>query len=152
MYTQHPICRWTGAIDPDRYDTVAYDFRASTDSQFAIVLAIDSLTDTTVVDSIALEIGRRYWWKIISRDNHGATSTSDVSRFRVYLPGDVDKNWSVSSADIVSMVNFVFKGGSFAAPQCAGDVNKDGSVTSADIISLVNYVFKGGVEPIPGCG
>lgn len=62
--------------------------------------------------------------------------------------GDVNKNGVINSADIIYLVNFVFKGG--AAPLCsptAGDVNCNGVTNSADIIYLVNHVFKGGPPP-----
>lgn len=62
--------------------------------------------------------------------------------------GDVNVSGAINSADIIYMVNFVFKGG--APPICsptAGDVNCNGVTNSADIIFLVNYVFKGGQAP-----
>jgi hypothetical protein len=55
---------------------------------------------------------------------------------------------NVTSADIITLVNFVFKGGPAPQPcNAAGDVNCSGGVTSADIITLVNFVFKG--QPLP---
>jgi len=66
--------------------------------------------------------------------------------------GDVNVNGSITSADIIVLVAYVFKGG--VAPQPiaeAGDVNCDHSVTSADIIYLVNHVFKGGPGPCDAC-
>jgi hypothetical protein len=65
--------------------------------------------------------------------------------------GDINKDDAVTAGDIISLVNYVFKGGS--APPCsgtAGDVDCSGSITAADIIYLVNYVFKLG--PIPCTG
>jgi hypothetical protein len=65
--------------------------------------------------------------------------------------GDVNETGTINSADIIYMVNYVFKGG--PEPSCsstAGDVNCTGSTNSADIIFLVNYVFKGGPPPA-GC-
>jgi hypothetical protein len=62
--------------------------------------------------------------------------------------GDVNVSGAINSADIIYMVNYVFKGG--APPICspsAGDVNCNGVTNSADIIYLVNYVFKGGPPP-----
>lgn len=63
------------------------------------------------------------------------------------LPGDVNCDGSCTSADIIYMVNYIFKGG--APPDVPGhaDVNCDGSDTSADIISMVNFVFKSGNPP-----
>jgi hypothetical protein len=70
----------------------------------------------------------------------------------ILLTGDVNLSSTLTSADIIGLVNYVFKGG--AAPQpCpeAGDVNCDSKLTSADIIGLVNYVFKSGAAPCNVC-
>ena len=64
--------------------------------------------------------------------------------------GDVNSTGNINSADIIFLVNYVFKSG--AQPACGGvtgDVNCTGTINSADIIYLVNYVFKGGPAP---CG
>jgi hypothetical protein len=57
-------------------------------------------------------------------------------------PGDVDYSGKLTAADIVYLVNYVFRGG--LAPQpCTmyGDVNCTGSVTVSDVIELVRVVF-----------
>jgi plastocyanin len=67
-------------------------------------------------------------------------------------PGDVNQSGAITSADIIYMVNHVFKGGPAPLPVSdAGDVNCSGSLTSADIIFLVNHVFKGDVGPCSSC-
>ena len=152
VYSQHPYFAWTPAGDPDPHDTVQYDYRISIDSLFAFALVVDSLADTTYADSVALETGRRYWWKVLSRDNHGLTAQSEVAQFRTYKPGDVDKSWSLTSADIITLVNYVFKGQPLAVPECGGRANSDSVINAADIIWLVNTVFRGGAEPKAGCG
>lgn len=65
-------------------------------------------------------------------------------------PGDVNGDLVVTSSDVITLVNFVFKGGA-APPTGVGDINCNGSVTSADIILLVNYIFKGGPAPCDPC-
>jgi len=63
--------------------------------------------------------------------------------------GDVNQSGSITSADIIYTVNYVFKGGPAPLPTAIeGDANCDTIVSSADIIFLVNYVFKGGPAPI----
>jgi len=70
----------------------------------------------------------------------------------VALTGDVNLTGTLTSADIISLVNFVFKGGATPQPcEAAGDVNCSGTVTSADIIHMVNHVFKGGPAPCDVC-
>jgi len=59
---------------------------------------------------------------------------------------------TITSADIIVAVNYVFKGGPDPQPcPASADVNCGGTVTSADIIILVNYVFKGGPAPCDAC-
>jgi hypothetical protein len=62
--------------------------------------------------------------------------------------GDANNDRSLTSADIILLVNYVFKSGHSPYPvPAAGDVNCSGGTTSADIIALVNHVFKGGPGP-----
>jgi hypothetical protein len=68
------------------------------------------------------------------------------------LPGDCNANGQTTSADIIYLVNYVFKGNVPPVVPTHGDVNCDGVTTSADIIHLVNYVFKGGVPPCSQTG
>lgn len=70
----------------------------------------------------------------------------------IAMTGDVNNSGSITSADIIYCVNYVFKGGATPLPcTAAADVNCSGSVTSADIIYLVNFVFKGGNAPCDVC-
>jgi hypothetical protein len=65
-----------------------------------------------------------------------------------YTLGDIDNSGEITSADVIRLVNFVFRGGPPPQPvRRSGDINCDGPVTAPDIILLVNYVFKGGAEP-----
>ena len=70
----------------------------------------------------------------------------------VSLTGDANFDASITSADIVYMVNYVFKSGTAPLPIAqAGDVNCDSGLSSADIIALVNFVFKSGPVPCDVC-
>jgi len=70
----------------------------------------------------------------------------------ITMTGDVNLSGTLTSADIIGMVNYVFKGGSTPLPcPASGDLNCNGSVTSADIITLVNHIFKGGPAPCDAC-
>ena len=65
--------------------------------------------------------------------------------------GDVDASGTVTSADIVYLINYVFKSGPAPTHPNNGDVNASCVVNAADVIYLVGYVFKGGPEPQAGC-
>jgi hypothetical protein len=70
------------------------------------------------------------------------------------LTGDVlpPSDGLLTAADIIYLVNYVFKSGPMPNPcQAAGDVTCDGAITAADVIFLVNHVFKGGPPPCNIC-
>jgi hypothetical protein len=63
--------------------------------------------------------------------------------------GDVNGDGVINSADVVYLINYLFKGGPEPSPLETGDVNCDGTINSADVVYLINYLFKGG--PTPAC-
>jgi len=65
----------------------------------------------------------------------------------LYTCGDVNSNGNVNLADVIYLVNYIFKGGPAPNPLASGDVNKDGKINLADIVYLINFIFKGGPEP-----
>lgn len=70
----------------------------------------------------------------------------------VVKTGDVNVSGTITSSDIIGLVNYVFKSGLPPQPcPASGDVNCNGVVTSADIIGLVNFVFKSGLPPCNAC-
>jgi hypothetical protein len=64
-----------------------------------------------------------------------------------YLHGDLNHDGTVTVADIVYLIIYLFKGGSAPDPYGSGDANCDGKVTISDTVFLVNYLFKGGPKP-----
>ena len=62
--------------------------------------------------------------------------------------GDVSADGTVSSSDIISLVNFVFKSGPPPASPTQSDTNCSQDLTASDVIILVNYVFKGTNVPV----
>jgi hypothetical protein len=66
--------------------------------------------------------------------------------------GDVNQNNSINSADVVYLMNYIFKGGPDPLPCPAnGDVNCSYSIDSADLIHMVNWVFRGGPPVCDEC-
>jgi len=112
----------------------------------------------------------RHWngatWKDITSShddvNNVICGTTDaLSPFALGMPsadcpvvktGDVELSGAITSADIIYLVGYVFKGGAEPLPcAAAGDANCSGSITSADIIWLVTHVFKSGDPPCDVC-
>jgi hypothetical protein len=65
------------------------------------------------------------------------------------LRGDANGDGIVDPADVVYLINYLFKEGPLPDPEEAGDANCDGVVDPADVVYLINYLFKNG--PPPGC-
>jgi len=61
--------------------------------------------------------------------------------------GDLTQDGAITAADVISIVNYVFKGGPTPEPPECADVNHDYAVTSADAISLIGFIFRGGAAP-----
>lgn len=61
--------------------------------------------------------------------------------------GDATGDGLVNVADIVCLVNYLYKGGSEPCPPEAGDATSDCVVNVADIVYLVNYLYRGGDPP-----
>ena len=102
-----------------------------------------------VVDTILLPIGGQYPSQFVATLNNLLYVADPLSGVLIFSTttsrGDPNDDGIVTSADIIYMVNHVFKGGPGPIPdESAGDVNCDGIVTSSDIIFMVNYIFKSG--------
>jgi hypothetical protein len=124
----------------------------------SVMLVEDHAVDLAVGDTI------RWTYGIAVSDVSEADLVATIDSIRlasdplateccpIYLVGDVNSSAAVTSADIIYLVNYIFKGGPCPLPCCAnGNVNCDGVVSSADVIRLVNYVFKSGVAPCDIC-
>lgn len=63
--------------------------------------------------------------------------------------GDANADGEFSLADIIAVVNHLFKGGPTLDPACRGDANGNGMLNLTDVVYLMNFVFKAGPDPIP---
>jgi hypothetical protein len=61
--------------------------------------------------------------------------------------GDANGDGAINVADIVYLVNFLYRSGDPPDPMEAGDASCDGIVDVADIVYLVNYLYRGGDPP-----
>ena len=82
----------------------------------------------------------------------------DESEMRGYTPGDANSDGLVDIADLVFMVNWMFKGGPSAAVPSSLDVNGDCFVDVSDLVKMVDHMFLidgptldcGCVDALPG--
>jgi hypothetical protein len=61
--------------------------------------------------------------------------------------GDANNNGTIEIADVIYLINYLFKGGPKPVPEIAGDSNNDNKITIGDAVYLINYLFKGGPKP-----
>jgi len=87
-----------------------------------------------------------YEIRALARDKNGIFSEwSDSLTVCIYvLRGDANRDEEVTIADVVYMVNYIFKSDFAPDPLCVADVNCDGEVDVRDIVYLINYLFKDG--------
>jgi hypothetical protein len=122
------------------------------------VQVYDSVRTVATVSAPPAPLGAHppgdYYFRLFATDAQAQVSVGQSLAFSYssqppYIVGDVNESGSITAADVIYLVNFVFKGGPAPLPVWqAGDVNATSSITSADIVYLVNYVFKGGPPPI----
>jgi hypothetical protein len=141
---------WETAIDPDPWDTVKYDLYVSSSSIFNpdSTIICGSLLTSQYTDT--LDIGR-YHWKVKAYDNHSGIWSNQTWSFLCVMRGDANADKKVSVADVIYLINYLFKDGPPPHPFLLeqGDVNCDGYVRVSDVVYLINYLFKGG--PPPAC-
>lgn len=132
-----------------------YHVQVDLDSAFGSPYMDSTLAETTTSVG-GLEEGALYFWRVAMTDDCATSNWSAPRSFRascaVALTGDVNVDETLTAADIIVVVNYIFKGGSAPLPiPQAADVNCSGTVTSADIIYLVSHVFKGAPAPCDVC-
>ena len=83
----------------------------------------------------------------------GAGKIDPLAAINRWAPtaGDVDASGLISSADILMLVAYVFKGGPEPSDINDGDIDGSCEINAADVIYLVQYVFDSGPLPLKGC-
>jgi hypothetical protein len=64
------------------------------------------------------------------------------------VPGDANHDGINDIADMIYIVNFIFRDGPPPVYMAEGDANADGMVNIGDVVYLINYFMKGGPEPV----
>lgn len=67
------------------------------------------------------------------------------------MPGDANGDSLVTVADVVFLVNYLYRGGSEPCMCEAADANGDCLINLGDLVYLLNYLFRNGLQPVPGC-
>ena len=61
--------------------------------------------------------------------------------------GDVTGDGEINIADVLFLINYLYKGGPAPDPLEMGDVNCDDEIDIEDVIYLINYLYKNGPSP-----
>lgn len=145
---------WETSVDPDPGDMIRYALEYGNSSVFNpdSTTIIDDLTQTGyLVDGLPSGGAPvSYYWRVKAFDEFGLATWSDEAFcFLVssYLAGDANGDKMVDLADVVSLVNYLYKSGTAPIPLEAGDANCDGNIDLADVVHLINFLFKGGPDP-----
>jgi hypothetical protein len=81
--------------------------------------------------------------------NNNSNNVSVLLNEPSFIRGDANGDGVVDPADVVYLINYLFRNGAAPDPLAAGDANCDGVVEPSDVVYLINYLFRGG-DP-PGC-
>jgi hypothetical protein len=82
----------------------------------------------------------------LSQSNNFVVEAGFVSASSV-KHGDANSDGAVGAADIVFLLNYLYREDSEPCPVEAGDANCDGSVGAGDLVFLLNYLYKDGTPP-----
>ncbi len=107
----------------------------------------DTFTIWSQPDHIRFQDGFNSWYPTF-RD---VTLSLAVPDTLFMSPGDADCSGSVSIADAVFLINYIFAGGCAPYDRNAADPDASCSISIADSMYLINYIFAGGNPPNAGC-
>ncbi|MCX6832875.1 MAG: SBBP repeat-containing protein [candidate division Zixibacteria bacterium] len=79
------------------------------------------------------------------------TFVTKLSWIPDYICGDANGDGSVTIADVVFLINYIFMGGAAPQPLSLGDVDCSSSINIADAVRLINYIFRDGPAPCTEC-
>lgn len=152
------------------FDEIKFVHQDSWVRKYTVELSIDLLGSNPPIEPGDGEVMRIYF----STDQYALGGTSDFvdttnsnyqlalrSEYMTYSPrfhdgnivmypvvrGNADNIDNINVADLVYLVNYLFKGGPFPVTIQSGDANSDLIVLVSDLTYLVEYLFKGGQPP-----
>jgi hypothetical protein len=126
---------------------VNYTLQYAQDPDFTTgVVTISGLTDT----SYAIALPRQYYyWHVKTYNQCGKESAYPDTplSFYVYVVGDASKDGIVDAADLVYLINYLYRNGPPPDPPQSADVYPDHILDSSDLVSLINYLYRAGYAP-----
>ena len=71
-----------------------------------------------------------------------AWASTGIGSEIIYIPGDLNQDFSINILDIVELVNIILSGNPDETQLYLGDLNSDESINILDIIELVNLILR----------
>jgi hypothetical protein len=85
-------------------------------------------------------------------DNCGLADTQEVNILVGFTYcGDCTGDGTIDMADVICLINYLFKGGDPPEPLCRGDANCNGERDAGDIVLILNFLFKNSFAPCFEC-
>jgi hypothetical protein len=124
-----------------------YLWRLADETKLPDGLSLDSLTGA--ISGVPTDVGDFILAVTVTDGSIPALADTAQLTLRVtYKCGDGNNDGSITIADAVLIITYVFRGGPAPSPLEAGDATGDGLVNVADAVHLVNYIFRGGPAPV----
>jgi C1A family cysteine protease len=112
--------------------------------------------DTLGILSGAPSYCATYYFTVACRDSDIPVKVDTMAVSIKVLPppdscGDANGDGAVDISDAISLIAYIFSGGSAPSPLLAGDANCDKAVDISDVVYLIAYIFSGGAPPCDAC-
>jgi hypothetical protein len=153
--TSLPECRWVECLGLAQLigDDIYIPPSSNYDTLFKFGVDLQCLSDSITDRSVVFYLFPGFNCFLSNRNGEVVPFKYNQGELLSWwsVPGDASGDSSVTAADIVYLLTYLYRNGS---PPCipeAGDVNADCSVTAADIVYLLTYLYRGGLPPQPGC-
>lgn len=78
---------------------------------------------------------------------HDLEHSGSFDGYPPYHPGDANGDGVIDPADVIHLINYLFRSGPAPQPAEAGDANCDGRTSVSDVVYLINYLFRSGIPP-----
>jgi len=137
----------------DPYDTTGYTYASGTSlstpligGTAAVILSAHPYWTPMQVREAMMESGDNS----SSPDNTYGWGVPDILaaiQYSFYLIGDVTGDEEINLADVVYLINYLYREGPPPSPLFLGDVNCNDEVDLGDVVYLINYLYRDGPEP-----
>ena len=146
-----PTFTWSEEV---KGSPVFYTLQVADDSLFTAgpeFYEYTNIYDTTFTMPVELTDSTLYFWRVRASDELGHVGDWQEHPFQFYVRyfvcGDANGDDEVTAADIVYLINYLFRGEAAPDPLEAGDANSDGAVGAGDVVYLISYLFRNGPPP-----